>query len=126
MSEVILSKNEVPPDLLELFEPIHPVNSSILPINTSQFRGDHFATYPEALAETPIKAGSRRGDIVLDPFSGTATTACVAKRLGRKYLGIELNKAYVELGNRRLAKVVPDHVDILSKQADGNLLSELY
>lgn len=63
----------------------------------------HTATYPEALVETPIRAASPPGGIVLDVFSGTATTACVAKRLGRKYIGIELNQAYCDLAQERLA-----------------------
>ncbi|HVB24076.1 MAG TPA: site-specific DNA-methyltransferase [Ktedonobacteraceae bacterium] len=72
----------------------------------------HYATYPEELVETPIRAGSQPGGIVLDCFSGTSTTCAVAKRLGRQYIGIELNETYVELGNKRLADVVPDPMPV--------------
>ncbi len=92
-----------------------------IPTRPSPCKG-HYATYPEELVETPIKAGAPPGGIVLDCFSGTATTACVAKRLGRQYIGIELNSTYVELGNKRLASVVPDHVDMSSKQENSDLL----
>lgn len=74
-------------------------------IATRPFRGSHFAVFPEDLVETPIKAGCPKGGIVLDPFMGSGTTAVVAKRLGRNYLGIELNPQYIEMAERRI-KVV--------------------
>ena len=49
-----------------------------------------------------IKASSREGDIVLDPFSGSFTTSFVAKKLGRKSIGIELQEEYIKIGLRRL------------------------
>jgi len=73
------------------------------------FRGAHFATFPEALVETPILAGSPRGGIVLDPFLGSGTTAVVARKLGRRFVGIELNPAYVRLARGRV------------RQAEGRL-----
>jgi DNA modification methylase len=69
---------------------------------TSQYRGAHFATYPPALIEPCILAGSPPGGVILDPFSGTATTGEVALRHGRKYVGIELNEEYMELARKRL------------------------
>jgi DNA modification methylase len=72
-------------------------------IPSRAFRGAHFATFPEALVETPIRAGSPEGGLVLDPFMGSGTTAVVARRLGRHSLGIELNPAYIELAKERLA-----------------------
>lgn len=62
----------------------------------------HFATFPQALVEPCILAGSRAGDLVCDPFAGAGTTLLVAKRLGRNYLGCELNSDYVEMAQRRL------------------------
>lgn len=62
----------------------------------------HFATFPEALVEPCIKAGSAIGDTVLDPFSGSGTVALVARRLNRSSIGIELNPEYVEIQRRRL------------------------
>lgn len=66
-------------------------------IGTNNFSGNHFATFPKRLIETPIKAGCRKGSIVLDPFIGSGTTAVVARRLGRKFIGIELNPEYVKI-----------------------------
>lgn len=76
---------------------------SVWPISTKAFSGNHFAVYPEALLETPIKAGCPKGGIVLDPFLGSGTTALVAQRLGRRWIGIELNAEYVQLARRRIA-----------------------
>lgn len=67
----------------------------------------HFATFPEALAERCILAGSRREDVVLDPFSGSGTTLLVAERLGRDSIGIELNPEYVAISERRIRAADP-------------------
>ena len=71
-------------------------------VNTSTFKGAHFATYPEELIEPCILAGSKVGDIVLDPFFGSGTTGQAAQNLGRKWIGCELNKEYKTLQNQRL------------------------
>jgi site-specific DNA-methyltransferase (adenine-specific) len=63
---------------------------------------DHPSQKPESLLERVILASSNPGDLVLDPFAGTFTTCAVAKRLGRRSIGIELNSDYVEIGLRRL------------------------
>ncbi|MDQ2906224.1 MAG: site-specific DNA-methyltransferase [Chloroflexota bacterium] len=75
---------------------------SVWTIPTKGFAGNHFAVYPEALVETPIRACCPKGGTVLDPFLGTGTTAVTAKRLGRRWMGIELNPAYVQLARERL------------------------
>lgn len=62
----------------------------------------HYAPFPEALAEDPILAGSPPGGVVLDPFMGSGTTAAVAKRLGRKFLGVELVPDYATLARARV------------------------
>jgi len=64
----------------------------------------HFATYPEKLIAIPIRAGCPEGGIILDPFMGTGTTALMAKKLGRRYVGIELNEDYHKISQRRLAQ----------------------
>jgi DNA modification methylase len=66
--------------------------------------GGHFAIFPERLCERPILAGCPRGGLVLDPFMGSGTTAVVAKRLGRDFIGFELNPAYVKMAEDRLAR----------------------
>src|SRR5260370_7549736 len=73
-------------------------------IGTRPFSGSHFAAYPPRLVETPIKAGCPEGGIVLDPFIGSGTTALVSRRLGRKFIGIDLNPAYVQMAENRLAE----------------------
>lgn len=65
----------------------------------------HFATYPEALVEPCLLAGSRPGGVVLDPFFGSGTTGRVAMRHGRDYIGIELNPEYIEIAKKRTSNV---------------------
>lgn len=65
----------------------------------------HFATYPEELIEPCILAGSRPGGVVLDPFFGSGTTGRVATRLGREYIGIELNEDYIKISDKRTDNV---------------------
>lgn len=72
-------------------------------VGTRPFKGAHFATFPPRLIEPCILAGSRPGDLVLDPFMGAGTTAVVARRHSRHYLGIELNPSYIELAEERIA-----------------------
>lgn len=62
----------------------------------------HPARFPERLVEFFIKAGSNEGDCVLDPFMGSGTTAVVAERLGRNWIGVELSEDYVKLANLRI------------------------
>ena len=77
---------------------------SVWSINTKPYSGAHFAVYPEELVEPMILAGSRVGDVVLDPFFGSGTTGQVAQNLGRKWIGCELNKEYEALQNVRLSQ----------------------
>ena len=62
----------------------------------------HYAMYPMRLVEIPIKAGCPESGIVLDPLMGSGTTAVVARRLGRKYIGFELNPDYIDICRKRL------------------------
>lgn len=73
-------------------------------IATEPFAGAHFATMPLELARRCILAGSRKGDVVLDPFGGAGTTALAALQHGRRALMCELNAEYVEIQRRRLAQ----------------------
>jgi DNA modification methylase len=77
---------------------------SVWSVNTKPYKGAHFAVFPEELIEPCILAGSRIGDVVLDPFMGSGTTAQVAQQLGRKYLGCELNLDYKTLQDKRVAQ----------------------
>lgn len=74
-------------------------------IPTTPFPGAHFATFPVALPERCLLAGSRPGGTVLDPFSGSGTTGLAAARHGRRYVGIDINADYLDLSLRtRLAQ----------------------
>ena len=80
---------------------------SVWTVASQPFPEAHFATYPPKLIEPCILAGSRPGDLVLDPFSGSGTTGVVALRHDRDYIGIELNPEYVELSRRRICDDAP-------------------
>lgn len=74
-------------------------------VATQPFPGAHFAVMPTALAERCVIAGCKPGGTVLDPFSGSGTTGLAAARHGRKYVGIDLNREYLDLSlSTRLAQ----------------------
>lgn len=77
---------------------------SVWTISAKPFKGAHFAVFPEQLVEPCIKAGCPEDGIVLDPFMGSGTTAVVARKLGRNFIGTELNPRFVELAKERLKK----------------------
>lgn len=74
----------------------------VLEFSTARSKLDHFATFPPGLVEKLLLATTDEGDLVLDPFAGTATTGEVAARHGRRFLGIELNARYARLACDRL------------------------
>jgi DNA modification methylase len=74
---------------------------SVWRITTKPYKEAHFATFPEELPETCIKAGTKKGDVVLDIFAGSGTTLRVASKLGRKGIGIELNPEYIKILKKR-------------------------
>jgi DNA modification methylase len=75
---------------------------SVWSVPVRPYKGAHFATFPPALIEPCILAGSRTNDVVLDPFMGSGTTAGVARKLGRRYIGCELNESYGDLQDERI------------------------
>ena len=77
-------------------------------VATVPYAGAHFATFPEKLIEPCILAGTTNGGAVLDCFSCAGTTGVMCAKLGREYIGIELNPEYIELANRRIAVVKED------------------
>ena len=76
-------------------------------VTTKPYREAHFATFPPDLIEPCILAGSKEGDTVLDPFSGSGTTLAVAIKHHRDGIGIDLNPKYITLTERRLRRVQP-------------------
>ena len=72
-------------------------------VSTTGFRGAHFAVFPEKLIEPCILAGCPEGGTVLDPFTGSGTTGVVAKRLGRNFVGCEINPDYAKMAADRIA-----------------------
>jgi len=83
--------------------PTHRNKRSVWSVPVVAYKGAHFATFPSALIEPCILAGSRKGDIVLDPFMGSGTTAAVSLQHGRQYLGCELNQEYEALQQERIS-----------------------
>jgi len=84
---------------------------SVWSVTSKPFKGAHFATFPPALIEPCILAGSPRGGVVLDPFFGAGTTGLVAQRHGRKWIGCELNPEYAAIATARI-------------EAEANLFTE--
>ena len=80
---------------------------SVWTVNKKPYKGAHFAVYPPELIEPCILAGSEKGDIILDPFMGSGTTAAVAKSLGRDYIGCELHEDYGKLIKKRVDEYEP-------------------
>lgn len=74
-------------------------------IPTKPSNENHYASYNTKLISKPILAGCPKGGIILDPFCGTGTTGCLAIELGRKFIGIEGKKEYVEMANRNIGLV---------------------
>lgn len=77
---------------------------SVWQVAIQPFRGSHFAVFPEKLIVDCIKAGCPEAGIVLDPFMGSGTTAVVARKLDRNYLGFELNPKYIRIAEDRLTE----------------------
>jgi DNA modification methylase len=75
---------------------------SVWPIATRPYAEAHFATFPPEIPELCIKAGCPKGGVVLDPFFGAGTTGLVAMRLGREFIGMELNEKYCEMARKRI------------------------
>ncbi len=74
-------------------------------IPLSKFPDAHFAVFPEKLVELCISAGCPPGGIVLDPFMGSGTTALVARRLGRRFIGIDCSREYCTMAARRISAI---------------------
>ena len=78
---------------------------SVWTVTNKPYKGAHFACFPPDLIEPCILAGSEENDIVLDPFMGSGTTAMVAKKHNRNYLGCELHEDYASLQSDRIDSI---------------------
>lgn len=76
-------------------------------INTKAYGRGHFATFPEKLVEPMILAGCPVGGVILDPFMGAGTTAVVALKNKRQFIGIELNPEYIKIAESRVSQINP-------------------
>jgi len=85
-------------------EMVYP--SNVLHLATECANREHSATFPVALPEWFIKLLTDEGDVVLDPFMGSGTTAYCAKKLGRKCIGIEIEEKYCEIAAQRCSQTV--------------------
>jgi DNA modification methylase len=80
---------------------------SVWTIAIKAFKGSHFAVMPEALVEPCLLSSSRKGDLVLDPFTGSGTVGVVGLRHGRSFVGTELNPAYAIIARDRISEDNP-------------------
>ncbi len=86
----------------QAFHPKGRNKRTVWSIPLSKFREAHFAVYPEQLVENCVRAGCPARGVVLDPFLGSGTTAVVARRLGRDFVGIDCVPGYCDMARRRL------------------------
>jgi DNA modification methylase len=108
-------------DLTQALHPKGRNKRTVWTVNPKPYKGAHFAAWPPDLVSPMIKAGSKVGDTVLDPFSGSATTGMVALQLNRNYIGTELNSDYLDLAKRRILGLDP-----LSNTLEDNCIEELF
>ncbi len=92
----------------QAFHPKGRNKRTVWSIPLSKFRDAHFAVFPEPLVADCIKAGSPAGGLVLDPFLGSGTTALVAQRLGRHFVGIDCNQEYCDMARQRISQAATD------------------
>lgn len=81
---------------------------SVWTVNTKGYKGAHFAVYPKNLILPCILAGCPEGGTVLDPFTGSGTTAVVALENNRKFVGTELNPEYIKIAENRIKEEIPN------------------
>ncbi|MCT7977876.1 DNA-methyltransferase [Laspinema olomoucense] len=90
----------------QAFHPKGRNKRTVWEIPLGKFRDTHFAVYPEPLVEICLLASTQKGDIVLDPFTGSGTTGVVALKHERKFIGCELVKKYQEMAQKRLDETI--------------------
>jgi site-specific DNA-methyltransferase (adenine-specific) len=88
----------------QAFHPKGRNKRTVWSVPLGKFRDAHFAVFPPKLIEPCILAGAPLGGVVLDPFFGAGTVGLVARQLGRRFVGVELNPEFVQIAKRRLEK----------------------
>ena len=88
---------------------VYPTN--VLTLATECSNKNHSATFPIGLPSWFIKLFTKSGDVVLDPFIGSGTTALAATQLGRNYIGIDINSEYVKTAQKRLQEMLPAYLE---------------
>jgi DNA modification methylase len=107
---------------------VYPTN--VIHMATECYNRNHSAAFPVELPLWFIKLFTEPGDMVLDPFIGSGTTALAAAQLGRKYIGIDINEEYVELSRQRTSEIqirfplVADNSDTTYTENNTNNCSE--
>jgi site-specific DNA-methyltransferase (adenine-specific) len=94
-------------------------------IRSVQRNDYHEAMFPEKLVANCLKLYSFPGDVILDPFMGSGTTAAVAKKFGRNYIGYELEPKYVKLAEGRVSSVSDDMIEVTPEHKDKTVNKEL-
>jgi len=89
-------------DITSYYNPLGKNPGDMWTVNTQPFPGSHFAVFPPELIEPIIKSSSPPNGIVLDPFAGSGTALRVARKLGRQFIGIELNPEYAAMCEQRV------------------------
>ena len=84
---------------------------SVWTVNAKGYKGAHFAVYPEELVTPCVLAGCPQDGTVFDPFTGSGTTAVVALKNGRNYIGTELNPEYIKIAEARIKESVPQTLE---------------
>ena len=98
-------RNPGSPQTLRADQMCHPAGRnkrSVWRVPTSKGVAGHFATFPVKLVEPMVLAGSAQGDVVLDPFGGAMTVGLVCAKHGRRFVGLDLKREYVQIGASRL------------------------
>jgi len=89
---------------------------SVWSIPVSAYKSAHIATYPEELVTICVSAGTKEGDVVLDPFTGSGTTGAVSVKMGRQYIGIDINDEYLMIAKDRIDVLIDDRAMPLFEQ----------
>jgi len=114
------SRNDFGREMQDAWSPLGKNPGDLWRIPTKPFPAAHFATFPPKLIEPIVKAGCPEKGVVLDPFCGSGTALRVARRLGRRFIGIDMVPEYVEMAHRRVRgdryREPPEGVDILDKK----------